>query len=346
MDLIDKIKTKAKEIGFSKVGITDTAPFSAEIQEYFTEWLRKGYNARMGYLEKNIEERLKPSRTFEGAKSIVSVAISYNPGWIEHATDGNLSVISKYALGYDYHKVVLDKLKLLLDFVVNETSGEVKGEIYCDAGPVMEKAIAERAGLGWIGKNTILITKEFGSWVFLGEIILDVELKKDSSGKRLCFDCNLCIESCPTKAIITPGIINASRCLSYFTTESRGEIPLELRDTLGNRVFGCDSCQEVCPFNKDVPETAEPLFKPQKNLMSMPLEKLIILASEEFSKRFRNSAIKRVKRNGLLQNSIVAMGNSGNAKFIRLLKRMSEELNPMLQEHSMWAIEKIVRSKE
>ena len=346
MDLSEKIKTKAKEIGFSKVGITGTEPISAEFQRRYAEWLSKGYNARMLYLERGIEERLEPSRTLEGAKSIISLAVSYYPGWIERVEDKNTSRISRYALGYDYHKVISDKLRLLLNFIINEIKGEVKGVIYCDAGPVMEKVIAERAGLGWVGKNTLLITREFGSWVFLGEIILDVEIKEDNPGENLCSDCNLCIESCPTGAIIAPGIINASRCLSYFTTENRGEIPVELRDALGNRVFGCDSCQEICPFNKNVPETDEPLFKPKEELVSISLERLFRLVCEDFNKSFRNSAIKRVKRGGLLQSIIVAMGNSENRKFLPLLKRAKEEPDPILQEHAEWAIGKIVGSKE
>lgn len=342
MDLTDKIKEKAKEIGFSKVGITDTESFPGEIQKRYSEWLREGYNAKMGYLERKIEDRLKPSRIFKGAKSIVSVAINYNPGMIEPSKDRKISRISRYALGHDYHKVISDKLELLLDFIVKETGVEVKGEIYCDAGPLLEKVIAERAGLGYIGKNALLITKEFGSWVFLGEIILNKELRKDKPGENLCQDCNLCIDACPTGAIIAPGMIDTSQCISYLTVENRGEIPVEIRNSLGNRVFGCDCCQEVCPFNKNVSETGEVLFKPQEDLISMPLERLFIITYEEFNERFRNSSIKRVKQNGLLRNIIVAMGNSKSKKFLPLLEKVKKEPDPMLQEHAQWAIEKIV----
>ncbi len=341
MNLTENIKQKAKELGFSKIGTTDTSPLSRESENRYYEWLGEGYNAEMDYLERDVEKRLNPLRIFEGAKSIISLAINYSPGWIEQSKDKNLAFISRYALGYDYHKVVFAKLKLLFDFIVKETKGKAKGKIYCDTGPLLEKAIAERAGLGWIGKNGLLITKEFGSWVFLGEIILDVELRKDTQAKNLCSDCNLCIKSCPSGAIIAPGIIDASRCFSYLTIENRKKIPFKLRNVLGSRVFGCDACQEVCPFNNNVPETEEPLFEPQKELLSMPLEKFFILANKQFKEYFKNSTIKRVKRNGLLRNITVAMGNSGNKEFLLLLKKASKESDSIIRKHAEWAICKI-----
>lgn len=340
MDLTNRIKEKALDLGFSKVGITDTESFPQKIRNQYRDWLKKGYNAGMDYLERNIEKRLNPSMIFEGTKSIVSLAVNYYPGWIESSKNKNLSFISRYALGYDYHKVVMDKLKILLDFIVKEVGGKAKGKVYCDTGPLLEKAIAERAGLGWIGKNTTFITKEFGSWVFLGEIILDVELEKDNPSKNLCSDCNLCIDACPTGAIIAPGIVDTSRCISYLTVENKGEIPIELRESLGTRVFGCDTCQEVCPFNSNVIKTKEPLLKPQKVLLSIPLENLFMFASENFEEQFKDSAIERAKRVGLLRNIIVAMGNSGNKKYLPLLKKAFNEKEPMIKEHAIWAIGK------
>ena len=340
MDLTESIKEKAIELGFSKVGITDTTPFLEEIHTQYTQWIQKGYNAKMDYLGRNRDRRLNPSMIFEGAKSIVSVAINYNPGRLQKK-DKNSAFISRYALGYDYHRVVTDKLETLLGFIEKETKGGVTGRVYCDTAPLLEKAIAERAGLGWLGKNTALITEEFGSWVFLGEVILDTELRKDTPGKNLCSDCNLCINACPTGAITAPGIIDASRCISYLTIENRENIPVELRKILGNRVFGCDICQEVCPFNSNVIKTEEPLLEPQKDLLSISLEKLFILTRENFEEQFKDSAIKRAKQNGLLRNIIVAMGNSGDKKYLPLLRNMLNEENVIIKESAAWAIGKI-----
>jgi len=342
MNLSEKIKAKGREIGFSRIGITDTSSLSEKNERRYREWLAGGYNAEMEFLKKDVDKRLHPAMLFEGARTIIVVAINYSPGAIELQSGKDYSVISRYALGYDYHTIIADKLVLLLDYIRSEVGGRVSGKIYCDSGSLMEKTVAERAGLGWIGKNSLLITKEFGSWVFLGEIVLDIELEGDNKSKNLCSDCNLCIQSCPTGAIIAPGKIDASRCISYLTVENKGAIPEKLRYALGNRVFGCDSCQEVCPFNSNVTQTKEPLFEPDRKLIAVPLDKLFFLASNQFSDWFRDSTIKRVKRNGLLRNIVVAIGNSENKKFVPLLKGMCEKANAVLQEHAEWAISRVV----
>lgn len=345
MDLLEKIKKTALELGFSKIGISDTKPFAMETKNHYTNWLDKGYNAGMAYLNKNIDIRFNPANLLEGAKSIVSLAINYNPGFIGKKCKRDIAFISKYALGNDYHKVVSHKLELLLAYIRQATDGKVSGKIYCDAGPVLEKAIAERAGIGWIGKNSALITKEFGSWVFLGEIVLDIDLKKDLPAENLCSDCNLCVEACPTGAIIAPRVADTSKCLSYLTIENRGEIPMELRKALGNKVFGCDTCQEVCPFNRNVTKTTESRFLPWENLVGISLEKLFIMAYENFEGYFSNSAIKRAKRSGLLRNIVVAMGNSQNKQYLPLLKKLLSEDNTIIKNHAEWAIERILSSK-
>ena len=341
MFLTEEIKRKALEIGFSKVGITDTQPFSFEIQKRYNEWLNKGFHSGMSYLSRDIIKRLNPSMIFKGAKSIISVAMNYYPGWIAGSTDSDMGFISRYALGYDYHRIITKKLQQLFDYIKRETNGKANGKIFCDTGPLLEKMIAERAGLGWIGKNGALVTKEFGSWVFLGEIVLDIELKYDLPAKNLCSDCNLCIKACPTGAIFEPGVIDTSKCISYLTIENRGEIPIELRERIGNKVFGCDTCQEVCPFNNNAIKTEEFFLRPQKDLLSPPLEKLFTLAYESFEEQFRDSAIKRAKRMGFLRNIVVAMGNSGDRKFLPLLEKALKEEEPMIKLHIEWAIEKL-----
>jgi epoxyqueuosine reductase len=341
MDLSKIIKEKALAIGFDKVGITDTSPVSDGIRNFYHRWLNNGYNAGMEYLSRNTEKRLEPSKVFKGAKSIVSVAMNYNPGLIEEAGKKDTAFISRYALGKDYHRVIMGKLNVILDFIREVAGGGVRGRAYCDTAPIMERVIAQRAGIGWIGKNSALITEEFGSWVFLGEILLDIELTTDKPSKNLCSDCSLCLEACPSGAIVAPDVVDASRCFSYLTIENRWAIPLELRGLLENRVFGCDTCQEVCPFNNDVKKTKEPLFEPRKDLLSVSLEDFFFMAQKGFKKRFQNSAIKRAKREGLLRNIVVAMGNSGNRKNLPLLRKVLKEDKPIISEHARWARKKI-----
>ncbi len=341
MDLTEKIKTKAKEIGFNKVGITDVTPLPEKIQSLYSNWLKKDYNAGMEYLEKSIDIRLNPAKLFQNAKSIVSLAINYNPGFIGKISSRDIAFISRYALGKDYHKIISHKLELLLAYIKQATRNKASGKTYCDTGPILEKLIAERAGLGWIGKNSALITKDFGSWVFLGEIVLDIELKKDLPAKNLCSDCNLCIEACPTVAIVAPGVIDTSRCLSYLTVENRGGIPIDLREALENKVFGCDTCQEVCPFNSNVAKTTESCFLPWKHLLGISLKKLFIMAYENFEGYFSNSAIKRTKRSGLFRNIIVAMGNSQDKQYLPLLKKLLTEEDSIVKNHVEWAIKKL-----
>lgn len=341
MDLSKRIKEKALAVGFDKVGITDSAPLGDEIRSSYNKWIDRGYNAGMEYLGKNIEKRFEPSTMFEGAKSIVSVAINYNAGFMEEPRKKDTAFISRYALGNNYHKVVLDKLNLILDFIREVAGWKVKGKIYCDTAPIMERVIAQRAGVGWIGKNSTLITEEFGSWVFLGEILLDIELSIDEPSENLCSDCTLCLEACPSGAIIVPGLVDTSRCFSYLTIENRGAIPVELRELLENRVFGCDTCQEACPFNKKTKRTREPLFEPRRDLLSVSLEELFHMVEKGLNKRFEDSAIKRAKREGFLRNIVVAMGNSRDRKYLPLLKEVLKEKKPIISEHATWAMKKL-----
>jgi epoxyqueuosine reductase len=284
---------------------------------------------------------LSPEETLQGARSIISVAINYNPGNIAIPSDRKSARISRYALGEDYHTVVSKKLSELLGFIRREASDAVKGKVFCDTGPLMEKVIAERAGLGWIGKHSILITREFGSWIFLGEILIDMALPIDEPASDLCSSCTLCMDSCPTFAIVSPGVIDVSRCISYQTVESRRAIPEELRSALENWIYGCDMCQEVCPYNSTVSATEEQAFLPKPELISAPLDMLFAVTVERFNESFSDSAIARAKQEGLLRNIIVAMGNSGHRAFIPLLGKVRSSGNPVLEEHAAWAIGKI-----
>ncbi len=345
MDLTERIKERAHEIGFDKIGITDASPMSECIERYYHEWLEKGYHADMVNLERSRKKRLAPGTVLKGVKSIISAAIGYNPGEIHFPADRSNARISRYALGRDYHDIVSEKLGKLLDFIRGETKGMVHGKPYCDTGPVMEKVLAERAGLGWIGKHGVLVTREFGSWVFLGEIFLDINLEIDTPAENLCSTCTFCVHSCPTKAIIEPGVLDASRCISYQTIENRAVIPPGLRNALGNWVFGCDCCQEACPYNSNVAIASEKVFLPQPEMVSARLDMLFAVTAEKFGETFRDSSIARAQQSGFLRNIIVAMGNSGNTTFIPLLDKAQKKADAVLREHAAWAIAKITETE-
>lgn len=341
MNLTESIKAKAREIGFSKVGITDTSPLSGEIEHHYKKWIEKGYHGDLEYLARNWKDRLAPGTPLDGARSVISVAINYNPGDVPVRGVKKDARISRYALGTDYHKVVSGKLEELLAFIGEESPHPVQGKVFCDKAPFLEKAIAERAGLGWIGKHGILVTQEFGSWIFLGEIVLDMSLENDRPAENLCASCTLCMQSCPTGAIVSPGVIDAVRCISYQTVENRKDIPEQLRSEIRNWIFGCDRCQEACPYNGAVPVTKEQQFLPRPELVSTPLDMLFSVADEAFSGSFGDSAIARVKKEGFLRNIVVAMGNSGQRDFIPLLRRACRSNDPFVVTHAGWAIEKI-----
>jgi epoxyqueuosine reductase len=345
MDLKDRIKAKASELGFNRIGVTDAGPLPEIMQQHYQRWLGMGYHAGMKYLETGARKRLDPRTSLDYAKTVLSVALNYNPGEIAFSPDRSRARISRYALGIDYHLVISEKLDQLLDFIKRESDGSIRGRVFCDTGPLMEKVIAERAGIGWIGKHGILVTREYGSWIFLGEIVLDIELEPDEPAENLCSSCSFCLESCPTKAIVEPGVVDAFRCISYQTVENRNAIPEEIRGAFGNRVFGCDCCQEACPYNSDVPATDERMFLPKPELVCAPLEMLFAVAAARFDESFKDSAIIRARKEGFLRNIVLAMGNSGHTKFIPLLEKAKSGDDVLLREHAEWAIEEIAKTE-
>ncbi len=341
MDLTEEIKEKARDIGFDKIGITDASPLPESTGHHLRRWLKKGYHGDLEYLERSADKRLSPAKVVEGARSIISVALNYYPGDGVVPGGNRHGRISRYALGADYHSIIPEKLEQLIAFIRKRVDKPVRGSIFCDTGPLMEKAIAERAGLGWIGKHGILITREFGSWVFLGELVVDIPLRYDTPAENLCSSCILCMQACPTKAIASPGVVDISRCISYQTVENRGAIPQDIRSAMGNWIYGCDCCQECCPYNSVVVTTREQSFLPRAELVSSPLDMLFAVAVSGFKESFGDSAIARIKEEGLLRNIIVAMGNSGQSSFIPLLRGVGKGTNTLLAEHAEWAIERI-----
>ena len=299
------IKQKAHEIGFQKTGIVPAAALSEE-GEQLREWLARGFHGQMSYMARAPEQRADPRLLMPSARSVVCVALNYfNPQ--SHADDEATGRISRYAWGDDYHDVLRDKLKALLEWI-RERAPEVNGKICVDTSPMMDKAWAARAGLGWIGKHTNLITKEYGSWVFLGELLLSIELEYDSLVEAdHCGKCTACIDACPTMAIVAPYRLDATRCISYGTIELREpELPEPIRSNLEQWVFGCDICQDVCPWSRFSKPAGEPRFAPRKGIVEPNLQELIEMSQEEFSTRFRKSAIKRTKLAGLQRNARAA----------------------------------------
>ena len=299
----EEIKLEARRLGFDKAGVAPAAALTEE-GERLGEWLARGFHGQMSYMARDPQRRADPRLLLPSAKSVVSVALNYfRPE--KHKDAPEVGKISRYAWGDDYHDVMRDKLKSLLEWVRERAPG-VEGKICVDSAPMMDKAWAARAGLGWIGKHTNLITKEFGSWVFLGELLLSIELDYDSFVEPdHCGKCRACIDACPTQAIIAPYQLDATRCVSYGTIELReAELPEPIRSNLEGWVFGCDICQDVCPWSRFSKETAEERFEPREGVVEPNLREMIEMSQEEFSTRFRKSAIKRAKLAGLKRNAL------------------------------------------
>ncbi|MFP4024719.1 MAG: tRNA epoxyqueuosine(34) reductase QueG [Thiohalospira sp.] len=291
-----KIKQKALELGFLVVGISK-AGFLEKESKQLKEWLDKGLHGEMQYMENHFEKRVDPRKLVEGAKSVISVLYNYYPK--EKQIEDTFK-ISKYAYGKDYHYVVKDKLFKLLEFI-NTEIGDVRGRAFVDSAPVMDKVWAAKSGLGWIGKNTNLISKEFGSFVFIGELIIDLELKYDASVKDYCGNCTKCIDACPTGAL-KPYQLDARKCISYLTIEKKGEIPPEFKGKWKDWIFGCDICQDVCPWNNKAKLHSESKFKITDELKNLEKEKWENLDQSTFKKIFKNSPIQRTRFEGLKRN--------------------------------------------
>lgn len=294
------IKEKARSLGFSRVGIARAEVLTEEGRR-LNEWLGRGFHGTMTWMQKDTEKRVDVGRIVPGAKSVISVALNYYVPASYSNADGT-GKISRYAWGDDYHIVMTPRIQSLVDCIKSEKP-DVRSAAYVDTGPVMDKAWAARAGIGWIGKHTNVITKEYGSWVFLGEIIVDLELEYDEPIADFCGSCSACIEACPTDAIVEPYVLDSTKCISYLTIENRGEIPEQLKPKLANWVYGCDICQDVCPWNRFQQPTDEIAFRPREENIDPDLQALSEIAEEEFSRRFRRSPVKRTKRAGLVRNA-------------------------------------------
>jgi len=338
--LTQNIKQWGVELGFQQVGISDTSLTEAE--QHLDNWIKKDYHGQLHYMVKHGKKRSDPELLIPGTNSIISVRMDYLPEnqkdihtALASAEDG---FISRYALGRDYHKVIRNRLQKLCSRIEEEI-GPFGYRAFVDSAPVLEKAIAEKAGLGWIGKHTNLINKQAGSWFFLGEIYTDLELPIDSATSSHCGDCVACIDICPTQAIIAPYQLDARRCISYLTIELHGSIPEPLRPLIGNRIYGCDDCQLICPWNRFAKMTQNPDFNPRHNLDSSQLVNLFSWDETTFLKKTEGSAIRRIGHHRWLRNIAVALGNAKPRQLItQALLKHRDNPSELVQEHVRWAL--------
>ena len=292
------IKTEAKRLGFLSCGISK-AEFLEDEAPRLEAWLHQNSHGKMQYMENHFDKRLNPTLLVEGAKSIISLTYNYYTDQTQQ--DTNAPKISKYAYGVDYHYVIKNKLNELLEFIKEEI-GDVNGRAFVDSGPVLEKAWAKKSGLGWVGKNSNLLTQKVGSFYFISELIIDLELEVDHVVTDHCGSCTACIDACPTEAITEPYKVDGSKCISYFTIELKDNIPSELKGKFNDWMFGCDICQDVCPWNRFSKEHNEPLFSPKPELLSMSKKDWEEITQDTFKKVFKESAVKRTKYKGLVRN--------------------------------------------
>lgn len=334
--LTERVKARALDLGFDLVGVTSADP-PAHLAA-FEEWLDAGYAGTMSYMARWREKRGDLQRVLSGCRAVIASAVNYYPGDPEGPDDPRAAV-GRYAWGGDYHRVLKPRLTKLLDFIVTEAGPGTEGAVYVDTGPVLERDLAARAGLGWIGKNTTLLNSRLGSWLFLGVVLVNVELAHDAPVPDRCGRCTACLEACPTGAFPAPHVLDATRCISYLTIENRGEIPLDFRAQVGTLAFGCDVCQEVCPWNRKAPLSRELAFLPDGDLPA--LDELARMGEDEFRRRFGASPLKRARAPGIRRNAVVALGNRGNPDAVAVLAAVLKDSEPLVRRHAAWALGEI-----
>ncbi len=335
------IKQRAVDLGFDACRITDTD--LAEHETHLLNWLNKGFHGSMEYMQRHGVTRSRPADLVPGTIRIVSVRLTYYPASAEHADDvlanPELGYVSRYALGRDYHKLIRQRLQRLASELTS-LIGPFGYRAFTDSAPVLEKAIAQKAGLGWIGKHSNLLNERSGSWFFLGELFTNLPIPVDPPQEsQHCGSCQACIDACPTQAIVGPQQVDARRCISYLTIENNGPIPVEFRSAMGNRIYGCDDCQLVCPFNKFGSPTTETDFEPRHHLDRTPLTELFEWTETMFNDRFAGSAIRRIGFRNWRRNIAVALGNAKTtAEVIRVLQDHAHDNDVLVREHVEWAL--------
>ena len=333
------IRAKAAELGFDQIGFT-----CAELPETAGRNLKKfldaGKHGEMQWLERKVDRRKQPNTLWPEAKTIIVLGVNYGPdkdplAEMKHFASDKRAMISVYARNNDYHDIIKKRLKALARWLHADSLCEVK--VFVDTAPVMEKPLAQQAGIGWQGKHTNLISPSFGSWLFLGEIYTTLKLEPDQAETNHCGSCNECIDICPTRAITGPHQLDARRCISYLTIEHKGAIPKEFRKAIGNRIYGCDDCLSVCPWNKFAQKTKDPAFLPREDLVGPELAKLAGLSDNAFRKLFSKTSIKRIGRDRFVRNVLIAIGNSGDPELLSSVTPRLSDASYIVREAAYWA---------
>lgn len=338
--LVADIRRWGTELGFQEIGISGVE--LADDEAYLLNWLDAGYHGEMDYMARHGAKRSRPADLQPGTVRVISARMDYAPPGIAGAwdvlADGDKAYVSRYALGRDYHKILRGRLQKLAERI-GDTTGPYGYRVFTDSAPVLEKALARNAGLGWIGKHTLLLNRDAGSWFFLGEIYTDLPLPSDTAATAHCGTCRRCIDICPTGAIVAPYTLDARRCISYLTIELRGAIPEELRPLIGNRIFGCDDCQLICPWNKFAQSTREEDFAARHGLEHVRLVELFAWTEQDFLERTAGMAIRRTGYEGWSRNIAVALGNAPtSAEIIASLETRANDSSALVREHVAWAL--------
>ena len=344
-DIKAAIRDEALRLGFDAVGFAP-ARLGREARAHLAEFLERGYHGDMGWLAARAAERADPQHLWPEAKSVVVLGLNYAPeadptALLSQRERGDVSV---YARNRDYHDIVKSRLKALARFIDGRWPGALK--LFVDTAPVMEKPLAEAAGLGWQGKHTNLVSRGFGSWLFLGEIYLALELPPDAAESDHCGECRRCLDACPTGAFPAPYRIDARRCISYLTIEHKGPIAAELRPLMGNRIYGCDDCLAICPWNKFARATAEPGFKPRDALAAPRLAELAALDDAQFRRFFSGSPVKRIGRDRFLRNVLIAIGNSGEKRLLAAVRPLLDDPAPLVRAMAVWSLRQLADETE
>jgi epoxyqueuosine reductase len=339
--LENRLKVRARELGFDLVGIAPAAP--ADGFDRLKEWLAAGYAGTMTYLHKHAEARHDPSAILPNVRSVVMAGMSYKSDEAGHGESPAMGKVARYARGADYHEVFWRRLERLLDWLQGERAG-CRGRAVSDSAPLLERNFARRAGLGWIGKNTLLLNAAAGSYVVLGALLVDIELRADEPYTvEHCGSCRACLDACPTNAFPSPGVLDARRCVSYLTIEHKGTVSPDLRSGIGDWIFGCDVCQEVCPWNHKALPGREPMLQPRPWLTVLDAAELLSLSEEDFLRRFAGTALLRARRRGLLRNAAIVLGNAGDRSSLPALRRAVDDADAIISEAASRAIQEIER---
>ncbi len=342
----EAIRQRARELGFEVCRFTTAHP--PDSAPHFEKWLAEGHHGEMAYLQRNAYKRLNPQQVLPGAKTIISVAVSYTESSTPHPVSSNQhpvsrsGLIARYARYHDYHELLSGPLKSLTAFIDQARPGQARSLWYTDTGPILERDLAQRSGLGFVGKHTNLVSRTLGNWILLSEIITTFELEPDEPERNRCGSCTRCLAACPTGAIRAPFALDARRCISYLTIELKGPIPLELRPAIGNRVFGCDDCLAACPWNRFAREGRLMKTASRPELSRLDLPQMLSLNEARFKSLFAGTPILRAKRRGLLRNVCVALGNVSGPETLPALEKTATDPDPIIAAHASWAIEQIV----